>query len=114
MAPLSDPAILAQFRNALSEWNCTGYITWKKVAREWVEANLEGFTARAIGEAMFHHVEAGGEIDQIRETRAEWSSERFHYDFRITLGERFLYIETILVEDAPDDPTIHVVSIHDV
>jgi len=33
--------------------------------------------------------------------------------FRITIGERLIYMETILVEDDPDDPTIHVVSIHD-
>jgi hypothetical protein len=29
------------------------------------------------------------------------------------IGGRPLYIETILIEDDPDDPTIHVVSIHD-
>jgi hypothetical protein len=29
------------------------------------------------------------------------------------IGGRFLYIETIHVEDDRDDPTIHVVSIHD-
>ena len=33
--------------------------------------------------------------------------------FVTSIGGRFPYIETILVEDAPDDPTIHVVSIHD-
>lgn len=33
--------------------------------------------------------------------------------FRINVGDRLLYIETILVEHDPDDPTIHVVSIHD-
>lgn len=29
------------------------------------------------------------------------------------LGGRLLYIETILIEDDPDDPTIRVVGIHD-
>jgi len=113
MAPLTDMAILAKFRHALSEWNCTGYITWKGIAREWVEANLEGFTTRAVGEAMFNYVEAGGRIDQTRETRPEWNTQRFHYDFRIVIGDRLIYVETILVEDDRDDPTIHVVSIHD-
>lgn len=46
MAPLTNPELLAKFRFALSEWNCTGYVTWKSVAREWVERNLEGFTTR--------------------------------------------------------------------
>ena len=114
MAPLTNPEILAKFRHALSEWNCTGYITWKSVARQWVEENLEGLTTRAIGEEMFLHASAGGEIDQVKELRPEWSDCRHHYDFRISIEGRLLYIETILVEDDPDDPTIHVVSIHDV
>ncbi len=62
---------------------------------------------------MWKFFAAGGEIDEVRETRPEWSGRRFHYGFRIDIGGRLLYIETIVVEDAPDDPVIHVVSIHD-
>jgi hypothetical protein len=62
---------------------------------------------------MSRFVAGGGEIDEVRETRPEWSGHRCHYDFRVEIGGRFLYIETILVEDDLDDPTIHVVSIHD-
>jgi len=113
MARLTDPEILARFQRVLSQWRFTGYITWKPVARQWLEQNLEGFTARSIGEEMFRFVTAGGEIDQIRERRPEWSEYRFHYDLRLEIGGRLLYIETILVADDPDDPTIHVVSIHD-
>lgn len=113
MPPLTDPETLRKFRHALGEWNYAGYITWKTVARAWIEQNLEGFTTCAVGEEMFRHFEAGGVIDQVRETRAEWSEQRFHYDFRIDLGDRRVYIETVLVEDDPGDPTIHVVSIHD-
>ena len=113
MAPLTDVAILAKFRHALCEWNCTGYVTWKPGAREWVEDNLEGFTTRAIAEEMFRFLEAGGQVDQVRETRREWTEQRFHYDLRLSIAGRLLYIETILVEDDPRDPTIHVVSIHD-
>ncbi len=113
MAKPTDPETLAKLQHALSQWQFTGYITWKSTAREWLEQNLEGFTARSVGEEMFHFLAAGGEIDAVRETRPEWSENRFHYDFRIDIGDRFLYIETILVEDDPQDPTIHVVSIHD-
>ena len=113
MAPLMDAAILAKFRHALSAWNFAGYVTWKSVAREWVESNLEGFTTRSIGEEMFRFLEAGGKIDQVKETRREWTEQPFHYDFRLSIEGRLVYIETILVEDDPDDPTIHVVSIHD-
>lgn len=113
MARLTDPDILAKFQHALSQWRFTGYITWKKIARQWVEQNLEGWTTRSVGEEMFCYFQAGGDIDQTRETRPEWSQQCYHYDFRIEIGGRLLYIETILIEDDPDDPTIHVVSIHD-
>jgi hypothetical protein len=88
--------------------------TWKPVARQWVEKNLDGLTIRVIGEEMFRHASAGGEIDQVRESRSEWSDSPFHFDFRIQVEGRLLYIETILIDDDPDDPTIHVMSIHDV
>jgi hypothetical protein len=74
---------------------------------------LEGLTTRAVGEEMFRYFEAGGQIDQVRETRSQWSEHRFHYDFRVPIGGRLVYIETVLVEDDPYDPTVHVVSIHD-
>lgn len=113
MPPLTDPDILAKFRHALRHWQFTGYITWKPIARQWLEQNLQGFTTRSVAEEMFRFVATGGEIDQIPEIRCEWTQHHFHYDFRMNIGRRFVYIETILVEDDPDDPTIHVVSIHD-
>ncbi len=114
MARLTDPEALARIQHALSQWKFTGYITWKPIARQWLEENLEGWTTRSVGEEMFRFVAAGGEIDPVRETRPQWSEYRFHYDFRIDLGGRSVYIETLLVEDDPIDPMIHVVSIHDV
>ena len=114
MAPLSDPDIIAKIRNALSNWRYTGYVTWKAVAKTWVDKNLDGMTARFVAEMMFEHVVSGGEVDQVKETRSEWSEQQFHYDFRILIGDRLIYIETILIEDDPEDPIISVVSIHDV
>jgi hypothetical protein len=113
MAPLTDLEMLAKFRHALQQWRFTGYITWKATAREWLERNLEGWTTRAVGQEMFSWFQAGGEIDQVPETRPEWNEQRYHYDFRIHIGDRRIYIETIFVEDDPNDPTVHVVSIHD-
>lgn len=113
MARLTDPAILARFQRALSQWRFTGYVTWKPIARQWIEQNLEGWTTRAIAEEMARFVESGGEIDQTPETRPEWSQWRFHYDLRTEVGGRSLYIEMVLIEDDPDDPTVYVVSIHD-
>jgi hypothetical protein len=113
IARLTDPQTPAKLQHALSQWQFTGYITWKPIARQWLEQNLEGFTTRSVGEEMWRFSAAGGEIDEVHESRPEWSGHRFHYDFRIDIGGRLLYIETIVVEDDPDDPTIHVVSIHD-
>ena len=112
MARLTNPTLLSRFRQVLSSWNFTGYITWKEVARQWVQANLQELTPRAIGELMFNYFESGGEIDEVPETRPEWDTVKYHYDFRIPIKDERIYIETILNLDEPDDPILHVVSIH--
>jgi hypothetical protein len=113
MPPLTDAAILAQFRMVLTEWNCTGYVTAKEVARHWIASNLGGLNLKAVAKAMHDFLAAGGVIDQIKETRPEWNMWPFHYDFRLPLAGRSVYIETILQDDDPNDPTIEIVSIHD-
>lgn len=113
MPRLQDPVILAQYRSALANWRVTGYVDWKEPARTWVRVQLGENEPRQIARLMFAHVEAGGELDQVAEHRPEWDDRPFHYDLRIALGDRLLYIETILLDDDPDDPAIRVVSIHD-
>jgi hypothetical protein len=71
MARLTDSAILAKFQHALSLWRFTGYVTWKPIARQWIERNLDGWTTRAVAEELFRFLGSGGEIDQTPETRAE-------------------------------------------
>ena len=112
MARLTDPTILAKFRRAFSQWRFTGYVTWKPIARQWVEQNLEGWTTRAVAEELCRFLDRGGEIDQTPETRSEWRQWQFHYDFRIEIGGRLLYIEALLIEDDPEDPVVHAVSVH--
>ena len=68
---------------------------------------------RQIARLMCAYVQAGGEIDRVPERRPEWNDRPFHYDLRIPIGGRLVYIETILLDDDPDDPTIRVVNIHD-
>jgi hypothetical protein len=98
----------------LKLWNVTGYITWKLTAAEFVYKELDGCTPRLVASLMHEHVEAGGEIDQVKETRPEWLEYEFHYDFRITVNGRRVYIETVfLMEDDLEDCTIRVVSMHD-
>ena len=113
MARLQDPVVLAQYRSALANWHFTGYVDWKETARNWVRDQLGENEPRQIARLMFEHVEAGGEIDQVAEQRPEWNDRPFHYDLRISVGGRLLYIETILLDDDPGDPVLRVVSIHD-
>ena len=114
MAALRDPVILAQYKSALSNWKVTGYVDWKDRSRDWVRDNLAPLTAPAIAELMWRHVATGGEIDEVPESRPEWNDRASHYDLRIVIGGRRVYIETVLVDDDPEDPTVQVVSIHDV
>lgn len=114
MPPLSDAAILAQFRAVLANWNYTDYVTAKDIVLEWIAQNLGGRTLKDVARAMNNFLLAGGVIDQVPETRPAWTTWPYHYDFRLPLGGRNLYIETILQDDDPKDPTIDIVSIHDV
>jgi hypothetical protein len=72
---------------------------------------------RAISQTLYQYVEAGGEIDEQKENRAEYVSFEFHYDLRVNIDARHVYFETVLLcddADDPDDPVIVVVSVHDV
>jgi hypothetical protein len=104
-------------RLPLARWRSSSRIAkepcWPAVARNWIASNLGGLDLKAVAKAMHDLMVAGGVPDQVNETRPEWSIWPFHYDFRFTLGGKQLYIETILQDDDPDDPTIQIVSIHD-
>ena len=116
MAPLTDPVRRRAYQNALANWSFTDFVRWKKVAAQWVYRELPGWKLKAIAEQMHLHVAAGGVIDEQPETREEWLEYEFHYDLRIRIDNRRIYIETLLSydnPDDPDDPTIRVVSIHD-
>jgi hypothetical protein len=114
MPPLIDAIVLAQFEAVLANWNFTGYVTAKDMVLDWIAKELGGLNLKDIAKAMHDHVRSGGTIEQIRETRPEWSIWPFHYDLRLQLAGRNLYFETILQDDNPKDPTVHIVSIHDV
>jgi hypothetical protein len=114
MPPLTDAIILAQFQAVLANWNYTGYVTAKDVVLAWIADNLTGLTLKVVARAMNDFLAAGGIIDQVTERRPEWSMWPYHYDFRFPFAGREVYIETILRDDDPSDPTIHIVSIHHV
>jgi len=116
MAPLADPTLLTAYQNALRNHRFEGYVNWTELPARWVRRELEGLTTSRAAELMHDFVMSGGEIDQVRETRPEWRRHEYHYDLRFEIGGRRVYVETRLEFDDPtdpDDPVIHVVSIHD-
>ena len=113
MAALTDPSIRAQFLAVLANWNYTDYITAKPLALDWIANNLGGLGLKDVAKAMNDFCRSGGVIEQVAERRAEYSNWPSHYDFRLQLVGRAIYIETILQDDDPKDPTIRIVSIHD-
>lgn len=114
MASLSDPRVLAAFRRALEEGRrFSGYVTWRPRAQEWVRTELPNVTLKALTELMHQHVDSGGEIDQVRETRDQWRHFQFHYDLRLIIAGRRIYVETILLSEDPGDPEIQVVNVHE-
>ena len=114
MPPLRDQVMLDKFLEALKEWNCDGYIQWKRRPAEWLRSNLESRSQKAIGEAMYDHVVNGGEIDQVKENYEGYrDTHPFHYDFRIPIAGRHIYVETVF-DETKMGPTITVVSIKDV
>ncbi len=114
MPPLSDAVVLAQFRAVLANWRYAGYVNAKDVVLEWIADELAGLTLKDVNQTMHDFLQKGGSIDQVPESRPQWNNYPFHYDFRLHLGGRFVYIETVLQDDDPDDPTIRIVSMHDV
>lgn len=116
MAPLTDPERTRHYHTCLSLWNYNCYIHLKKTAFERLLAELEGITIAGLGRLLWEHVQAGGTVDEVRETREEYrGTYDFHYDFRLALSDgRRLYVETVLeMGREPDDSMIIVVSIHD-
>jgi hypothetical protein len=113
MPPLQDPVLLARYQSALANWGVTGYVLWKETALTWLRQHLGGMDPRLVAQLMFRHVAAGGVIDQVPERRPEWSDYDFHYDLRLPIAGRLIYVETVLLDDDPTDPILRVVSIHD-
>lgn len=108
-------AALDAYRKVLIELgSVTGYIQWKPVPLDWLHRNLSNVTVRLIHEAMISHAIAGGTIDQVVEKRPLWIQWQFHYDIRLPILDRRIYIETVFEhEPCLEDCTIWVVSLHD-
>ncbi|HVC98547.1 MAG TPA: hypothetical protein VND64_33075 [Pirellulales bacterium] len=89
-----------------------GFVTWKPLAQGWVKANLEGNTLREMEKLLHDHVAGGGTLDQVRERRKDWLDFEFHFDLRLDVGGKKIYVETVLVRADPRDPLVEIVNVH--
>ena len=112
MPPLRDAETIAKFRLAFEERN-SGGVLWKKLAAHWVRKNLDGCNRFTVDSLIYNHIVDCGEIDEVQETREDYRHlHKCHYDFRISIRARRIYIETVLSEGRMG-PTVTVVNIHD-
>lgn len=118
MVPLTDPDRLFAYMDAIQNWQFEGYIQFDltESGLEYIHNEL-GLTQDELRSLMNQHVIGGGEVDEVVETRDEWSSKfEFHHDLRIQIGGNIVYIETRLFHKLPvkpDDSWILVVNVHD-
>ena len=111
MSRLEDPEILAQITEALglAARGVDGYVSWKRIAWEWVAKNLDGETHQSMAAHLLAYIEAGSKVDQVVERRG--FDDRFHYDFRPRILDLDVYVETVL-RISCTGPTLFVVSVH--
>jgi len=113
IAPLVDVEQLSQIQEALRERRVDGFVVWKPIAIEWLLKNLDGHTDSSITTLMHEHVGAGGEVDRVPERREGYRDRfEFHYDFRLKIDGRKVYIETRL-RNTKTGPILTIVNIHD-
>jgi hypothetical protein len=117
MARLTDPAVLARYKQALGDWKVAGAILPKgqRVLDEF-RTTLEDVDWKSFTEALHRFVvEEDGEIDQVKEDREGWREHwEYHYDLRPTIHGVKLYVETLLHPESfssRDDPVIYIVRI---
>jgi hypothetical protein len=116
--PLTDPDRLAAYRDALGNWNVTGYVQFEltEEAHRWARRELDAIKLKELGRLMFEHVAAGGEIDEVPEDRPIWRGlYEFHHDLRLTIQNKAVYIETRLKYRLPlvaDESWVLVVNVH--
>jgi len=118
MAPLTDPERLFAYTDALKNWSYSGYVRFELTdhAYEWLRRELNGLLPRELSRLMHEYVSLGGEIDEVAETRPQWSgSYPYHYDLRLSIEGKPVYIESRLHycrPVLPDESWIKVVNIH--
>ena len=117
MAQLTDPVRLLKFKEALSNWQYSGYINYSRMSDAWIRGNLTKCNLLTIGKLLYEYfVDKGGHIDEVAETREEWKDKwDYHHDLRPLFRGKLLYVETRLCYNPFEfdkEPTIFVANVH--
>jgi hypothetical protein len=115
MARLTDPEKMRCYRNALANWRYAEFVVYGRLAQEWLRLELDDMPQRYFSRLLHNYVQAGGEIDQVHETRTQRNHYSHHYDLRPVVNGRMHYVETVLDyrdPSDPDDPVVTIVNIH--
>ena len=116
MARLTDPEILARYRQALSDWKVEGAVILEGRAPEGLRITLGRMAEQSLKEALYRFVcLQNGEVDQVKEEREPWCKVwEYHYDLRPTVNGVKVYVETRLYPESStsrQEPTILVVQV---
>ncbi len=112
-----DPAEHALVIKALTSGlsNCVEWVNSKTKRRVDTDPGLQGRTARFIVHELIAFVAAGGRIDQVQETRSEYSHRRYYYKavLPVTGFLHGVFVEMELQEPAdPDVPGVILLNAH--
>ena len=116
MARLTDPHLLACYREAFRNRAVAGYVVLEGMAPAGQRRHLEGMSRAELLDLLHEYIEKGGEVDQVKETRERWRDFwEFHFDLRVTIRGILMYVETRLRPESPkglDDASVEIVNIH--
>ena len=114
---MSDPAELALVVTAIT-CRVTGSCEWddRAARRVRTDPDLKDFTPDGIKALLEEFVaNHGGKLQQVVETRPEYSDRRFYYKAIIPVPEfkSGLFVEIVLDDDDPELPAVRLVNAHE-
>lgn len=116
MPPPKDPAEHALVVSAIT-CGVTGCCEWDdKGARRFRSSPpLPGLTPEGAKDELVNHVNKGGDVVQVDETRPEYNDRPFYYKVIVPVAglRHGLFIEIVLDDDDPDLPAVRIVNCHE-
>jgi hypothetical protein len=115
---MSNPAELALVEKALTS-RVDGCVLWhpKQAALVRRAMKLLGLTPEFIQEEVIRHVQGGGRVRQVKESREKWKDERdYYYKVIVPMPDLFakgLFVEMELLDDDLDLPEVRLVNAHE-